>query len=412
MNSQADNQASGNTPNGALHGIKVLDLTAVMLGPLATQILGDYGAEVIKVENISGDVMRANGTSRTRGMGSIFLNVNRNKKSIALDLKTDKGKEVLKRLIAASDVLVHNMRVDAIERLGFGYAAVSGIKNDIVYCAATGFGQSGPYANKPSLDDTILAECGFLGLGGAGGSRPEYPPTLLADKTAAMALVNATLAALLHKERTGRGQYVEVPMFETLVAYTLAEHLGGLTFEPALGKPGYARLMEGGRRVSPTSDGYVAILPYSGTHWIEFFKAAGRSDLLEKHSLADRHYVNANMDSLYASLAEITRQKTSAECLAVCGALDIPAAPINDIEDLIDHPHLKAVGLFSLSEHPTEGSVRYVMPPTRFSESPASIRSHAPLLGQHTREILSGLGLADDEIEALQSQGITSQSAR
>lgn len=242
---------------GPLEGIRVLDLTSVVLGPLATQSLADLGADVIKIEGPEGDLMRANGVSRNAGMSSIYLALNRNKRSVVLDLKTPAGAAALRRLIAGADVLIHNMRVAAIERLGFGYGAVAALNPRIVYCVATGFGQDGPHRDKPAFDDIIQAACGLVSLGCVAGGRPEYVPSLIADKTTGMALANAVMAALLHRERHGSGQAVEVPMLETMASFVMAEHLAGLTFEPATGAAGYARLLQGGRRPAQTADGWI-----------------------------------------------------------------------------------------------------------------------------------------------------------
>ena len=406
MNKTDANAEATAVAPGPLSGVRILDLTSVVLGPLATQILGDFGADIIKVENLEGDLMRANGVSLHPGMSSIFLAINRNKRSIAVDLKSAEGGEILTRLLGGADVLVHNMRVAAIERLGFGYRAVAELNPDIVYCAATGFGQDGPDRDKPAFDDIIQAACGLAGLNGVGHEQPDYVPTLVADKTAGMAVVNAVLAALFSRERTGHGQYVEVPMFETMVAFVLSEHLGGLSFDPAPAKAGYARLLAGGRKPAPTRDGYIAILPYTGDHWAAFFNAAGRADLAEKYGGKDRQARNAHIVALYRDMAEITRQRTTAEWMDLCASLDIPATPIYAVDDLLEHPHLKQVGLFQTALHASEGSIRYVAPPTRFAATPASVRLHAPLLGQHTREILREAGYADAQIASLSARGI------
>ena len=391
---------------GPLAGYRILDLTAVVLGPLATQILGDYGADIIKVEPPAGDLMRANGVSKNRGMSSIFLAINRNKRSLSIDLKTPEGLEIIHRLLPSVDVVVHNMRVDAIERLGLGYGALSALKPDLVYCMATGFGESGPDAGKPAFDDVIQAASGIASLIGNETGIPDYAPTLLADKTCGLALANAVLAALLHRERTGQGQLVEVPMLETMVAFTMAEHLGGLSFEPPIGPAGYARLLAGGRKPAPTRDGHIAMLPYTAAHWVAFFKGVGRDDLAQQYNLEDRHERNAKIRQIYADMASVTRQMSTDECLALCERLDIPATRLYSIDELPQHPHLKAVGLFESADHPSEGPIRSVRPSTLFARSPAQISMHAPLLGQHTDEMMREAGFDEEAIARLEAQGI------
>lgn len=397
-------------PQGPLAGIRVLDLTSVVLGPLATQILGDYGADIVKVETMEGDLMRANGVSLHPGLSSVFLAINRNKRSIALDLKAPDGAAVLRRLIAGADVLVHNMRVAAIEKLGFGYAAVAALRPDIVYCVATGFDQAGPDRNKPAFDDIIQAACGLASLNGIQNGTPDYAPTLVADKTTGMALVNAVLAALFHRERSGRGQYVEVPMYETMVAFMLAEHLGGLTFDPAPVGAGYARLLTGGRKPAPTRDGHIGILPYTAGHWSAFFKSAGREDLALRYGIADKQARNKYVAEMYRDMAEITRQRTTEEWVRICGELDIPVTPIIALDELPKNPQLQASGLFRTAVHPSEGAIRYVAPATKFSATPAAVRMHAPALGGHSAEILAEAGYAPQEIADLARRRVILQA--
>ena len=388
---------------GPLSGVRVLDLTAVVLGPLATQILGDYGADVIKLEPPEGDLMRANGVSRHRGMSSIFMAINRNKRSLAIDLKRPEGVAAVKRLLPTIDVLVHNMRTAPIERLGLGPDACAAVNPRLVYCVATGFGEDGPDAGKPAFDDVIQAACGLAGLMGHDGGQPGYVPSLIADKTTGLMLANAVLAALFERTRSGFGQYVEVPMFETMVAFMLAEHLGGLSFEPALGGAGYARLLAGGRKPAPTRDGFVALLPYTGEHWRKFFAHVGRDDLSAKYAVDDRHARNARVHELYADMAAITCTLSTAELLALCRQLDIPATRIFRLDELPGHPHLKAVGLFQRSEHPSEGAIVSVRPTTRFARTPADIARPAPRLGEHTDEVLAEAGLDAAERAALRA---------
>ena len=394
-------------PQGPLAGYRIIDLTTVLFGPYATQILGDYGADVIKVESPQGDGVRPNGVSKHPDKASVYLAVNRNKRAIAVDLKTPEGREVLWKLIAGADVLVHNIRLSAIERLGFGPAEVAKRHPRVVYCAATGFGSNGPHRDKPAYDDIIQSACGLASLNSMGRDAPDYVPTVMADKTAGLMLTHAMLAALLARERTGRGQFVEVPMLECLVSFTLCEHLGGMTFLPPISGAagaGYARVTAGGRKPVPTKDGYMTILPYNGAHWSAFFSAAGRPELADKYSVNNGAVRNANITTLYVELALLTPQRTSAQWMEICDREDIPATPIYSLDELPEHPHLKAVELFRTMQHPTEGRIRYVAPPMRFSETPPSVRMGAPSLGQHTDEILREAGFDDAAIATLRAR--------
>ncbi|QHE83908.1 CaiB/BaiF CoA transferase family protein [Hydrogenophaga sp. BPS33] len=394
---------STNTPTstGPLQGVRVLDLSAVVLGPIATQVLGDYGADVIKIESREGDVMRGNGT-RNGGMSSIFLNINRNKRSLVVDLKTPEGVEVVRRLAKDVDVVVHNMRIKAINRLGLGYEDLVKVNPRLVYCVATGFDQDGPDRDKPAFDDTIQAACGLVGLTAGEGETPAYVRTLIADKTAGLALANAVMAALYRQAKTDQGQYVEVPMFETLVSFMLAEHLGGLAFDPPPAPAGYARLLgQGARTPVATSDGHIAILAYTVSHRRALFEELGVPELAEKYGAKSNGTLG-----MYDELSKFTRHHSTAYWLEVCERLDIPATRIYTLDDLPRHPQLAAIGLFQPTVHPTEGKIVTVRPTTKFSATPATVRSLAPTLGEHSRAILCELGYADAQIADLLERNV------
>jgi formyl-CoA transferase len=395
---------------GPLHGIRVIDLTSVVLGPVATHVLGELGADVIKVEAPEGDLMRANGVSRHKGMSSIFLSLNRNKRSLSIDMKTEAGHEVMRRLIAQSQVLVHNMRVKAIERLGFGYDQAKLLNPQLIYCVATGFGQDGPYQDHPAFDDIIQSACGLVALNRDHLDRAEYVPSLMADKTIGIYLANAVLAALVHQLRTGEGQHVEVPMYETMTSFLLSEHLGTMTFPGMEGPPGYSRVLSGGRRPVKTIDGHISLLPYTEAHWVALLTETGHQEAIERLEVRDRHARNRHLQQLYALLREIIGKNTTAYWMACCKRLDIPATPIYSLEQLPEHPHLKEVNFFEKVIHPSEGEIIQVRPTMKFSQSPASIRRPAPRLGEHSGELLLELGFSDTEIETMIRQSTVVQT--
>jgi len=391
---------------GPLAGIKILDLTAVVLGPLASQILGDLGADIIKVEPPEGDIMRYAGPSRHRDMGHVFLNLNRNKRSLALDLKRPEAAAALLALVRQSDVFMHNMRPQAMARLGFGYERLRAVNPRLVYCSAHGYGQDGPDADRPAFDDIIQGASGFVALNEATSGEARFVPTLVGDKTVGLTMVYAIMAALLQRERTGEGQAVEVPMLETMTAFVMAEHLGGLTFEPPLGEPGYSRMLSPDRRPHRTADGHICILPYTDRHWRDFFRIAGRPEMADDPRLVDAPTRARHVDALYALIADCVRDKPTAHWLAVLKQADIPSGPVNLLSQLPDDPHLAAVEFFSVTEHPSEGRIRMVRPPVRFGDAGCGLRHPAPRLGQHSREVLREAGLDEAAIDDLFGRGV------
>lgn len=392
--------------SGPLSGIRVIDVTTVLLGPYGTQMLGDMGADIIKVEGPpTGDIARNMGNSRNVNMSGVFLNANRNKRSLALDLKQEQAKEVLRRLIPTADVFVHNMRPNAMAALGFDYEAVSALKSDIVYVGAYGFGQAGPYAAKPAYDDAIQASSGLASLFKRQQGAAQYVPAAMADKIVGLTLSQAVAFALLHKERTGEGQFVEVPMLETMVSYNLVEHINGGAFDPQIGEMGYQRVVTPSRRPFPTKDGFVCILPYSDRHWLKFFTAVGRPELMDDPRFCSYLARVHTIDDLYTFVGEETPKRTTDEWLELCGDAEIPCMPIIDIDDLMADEHLKAVGMFEKHTHPTEGETVLVRPPVTYSKSPGGIRRHAPRFGENGPEMLRELGYDDATIDALLADG-------
>ena len=393
--------------SGPLSGVRVIDITTILLGPYGTQLLGDMGADVIKVEAPpKGDSTRYLGASRSVGMSGPFLNLNRNKRSISLDLKQEAGKEALRRLVAGADVLVHNMRQQAIDRLGFSYDDVAAIKPDIIYCGAYGYSQRGPYRNKPAYDDLIQAAAGIPGLNARIMGEPLFAPTVMADKTVGLMMSQAVTMALFHRERTGEGQFVEVPMFETMVSFMMVEHLFEHGFEPPLGPMGYARVMSKLRRPYRSKDGYICMLPYTDRQVHRFFDIVGRPDLKDDPRYADHATRTTYVDDLYGFFAEVALTRTNAEWLAACDEAEIPAMPVNELEDLLTDEHLQAVGMFRELDHPSEGRTRVAGIPVTMSKTPGDIRRQAPRLGENGPELLRELGYDDEDIAAMQASGV------
>jgi crotonobetainyl-CoA:carnitine CoA-transferase CaiB-like acyl-CoA transferase len=397
---------------GPLAGIRIIDMTTVLMGPYATQMLGDFGADVIKVEAPEGDLVRKIGPARNEGMGPIYLNANRSKRSITLDLKRAEGRAALLRLCADADVLVYNVRAKAMTRLGLSYEDVAAVNPRLVYAGMFGYGQDGPYAARPAYDDLIQggATIPYL-FSRVNEGKPRYVPSAMADRVVGLVAVGAILASLVERDRTGTGQRVDIPMFETMVGFVLGDHMGGLTFDPPLDAGGYPRQLSTERRPYQTKDGYVCALIYTDGHWDRFFAAIGRTDI----PAADPRFRSfvarmASVDDVYGALSDIFLTRTSAEWLDLLEKADVPVMPMYDFEGVLKDPHLEATGFFKLEEHPSEGTIRTMAVPAKWSRSPANPQRHAPRQGEHSEEVLREAGFTDDEINDLRERGIVSMA--
>jgi crotonobetainyl-CoA:carnitine CoA-transferase CaiB-like acyl-CoA transferase len=387
--------------SGPLAGIRVVDLTSALLGPLATQTLGDMGADVIKVEPPEGDSIRALGPSRHPGMGAYFLNINRNKRSVALDLKRPAAREALLKLVETADVFVHNMRLAAAERLGLDYRAVGERNPRIVYAAATGFRKDGVYRDRPSFDDVIQGESGLAALNGVGG-KPRYVPMAVSDKICGYVLASAIGMALFHRERSGAGQEVHVPMLETMVAFNLADHLWhGALAEPEKGL-GYPRMLTEHRRPFPTKDGHICILATTDLQSRHLFEAIDCAELADDERFSTLARRTDNIGELYEIVIERMRLRTTAEWRARLDRFDVPNGVVTGLEGLLADPYFAETGFFERVEHPSEGKMLTTTIPVAFSASPGhSFRLPPPRLGEHTRAVLAELGYSDAETDEI-----------
>ena len=393
--------------SGPLNGVRVIDCTTVVLGPWAAQQLGDLGADVVKVEPPEGDTTRQLGPMRNRDMGAFYLAVNRNKRSIVLDLKQESARRALLRLCERADVFIHNYRPQAARRLGLSYEMFRAVNPRLVYVGTYGFRAAGPYGNKPAYDDIIQAASGLASLQSSIMGEPRYVPTIVADKTSSMTLLANVLAALYHQARTGEGQEVEVPMFESMAAWVMVEHLYGETFVPANDSAGYKRILNRYRRPFKTKDGYLAILPYSDQNWRDFFTLAGRQDLLDDPRFKTFATRLRHIEILYGELNDIAPTRTNAEWLTELDKLNIPAMVVNSLESLLHDPQLEATGFWQTMEHPTEGTMRLPGIPATYSKTPGTIRRLPPRLGEHSVDILREFGVDQAEIDTLLASGAT-----
>lgn len=395
--------------NGPLAGIRVLDLTTVQMGPWCTRIMADYGADVIKVEAPpGGDSSRYTGTPRHLGMSGGFQHSSRGKRSICMDLKQPEARDALLRLVPTADAFASNIRQAALARLGLDYQAVRALNPGIVYLSMVGYGSGGRYAGRPAYDDLIQAASAIPTLLQRSTGEPRFIPMAAIDRIVGGAAANALLAGLLAKARTGTGQMIEVPMFETMAQFVLAEHMQGQTFDPPTGPAGYARTLSPYRRPYATKDGFLAVLPYNDGQWRRFFEAIGRAAVLEDDPrFASISARTANIDALYEMLADELRHRTTEEWLALLQRADIPCMCPHTLESLMEDPHLADAGFFRWEEHPSEGRIRTMREPSTWSgTSPRTEGRFAPRLGQHTRDVLAEAGLDRMAIDALIVRGV------
>jgi crotonobetainyl-CoA:carnitine CoA-transferase CaiB-like acyl-CoA transferase len=385
---------------GPLKGVRVLDMTSVVFGAYATQILGDLGADVIKIEfpggrrGGGGDIMRWAGHGQPGGpedLGPIFMSINRNKRSMLLDLREEQGQRAMRALIKTCDVLAVSVRYEGLKRLGLDFEGVKAVRPDVIYVHGAGYGADGPYAGEPAYDDLIQSASGLADLLPRvdGDATPRLLPSLVADKVSGLFMAQAACAALFHRQRTGEGQFIEVPMLECVTSFNLAEHLYGHVYDPPTGPWAYTRVANPQRKPFPTKDGYIGLLPYTDQQWDQFFEVAGWGETFAKDPrFSDYRARTAHVRELYALVDEVTRTRTTDEWLALLKPLSIPVVRTNRLDELVDDPHLAAVELFERYRHPEAGAYVSLRPPVRYAATPANIRRHPPRLGEHTAELL------------------------
>ncbi len=391
--------------SGPLSGVRVLDLTINILGPVAGQILGDMGADVIKIEAPGGDPMRRNGPANNPGMSSLFMNANRNKRSVVIDLKRPAGIEALFRLAETADVFMHSMRPMTVEKLGIAYGDVAARKADIVYAFAPGYRADGPRRNRAAFDDVIQGESGAVGLIERANGEARYVPMAMADKFCGHTLASAIGMALFHRERTGEGQELHVPMLETMLSFNINEHLWTDFIDPDADDPGYVRHFSPHRRPYPVKDGHICMMAVTDAQWRRLFPVLGHPELLDDPRFDTLTKRVANTDALYGIVAEALTKRTLAEWREALDAADIPNGPVNRLRDLTRDPYLVETGFFQQYDHPTEGRMVTMAIPVQYARTPGSIRRPPPVLGEHTREVLEAVGYGAAEIAAIGGEG-------
>jgi crotonobetainyl-CoA:carnitine CoA-transferase CaiB-like acyl-CoA transferase len=404
-------QATPPTADQPLRGIRVVDLTTVIFGPYASQYLGDYGADIIKIETETGDTTRAGAEAVVPGVASGFISTNRNKRSVVINLKQAKGRAALLRIVDGADVVMHNIRPQKLAAIGLDPATVRARNPRVIYASLNGFSEAGPYAGRPAYDDIVQGMSGLADLMQRASGQPGFLPTIAADKTCANVAVHAILAALMGRERTGQGTSVEISMFETMAGFAFIEHMGGQTFVPGTGPTGYARVLSPQRKPFRTRDGYLCLMPHSTAHWMRFFTAAGHPELAADPRFANHAERTRNVEVLYGHLAGILVGRTTKEWMAFCTEHDVPHGPVNTLDDLFTDPHLDAVGFFrSVPAGDGHSTMRLTGNGVRFEGEMLPVRRSPPRLGEHTREVLKEAGLERAEIDELLAEGVARQA--
>lgn len=396
---------------GALHGLRVIDLTTVIMGPFATSILGDLGADVIKVESLEGDMSRDVGARRHSGMSALTLNLQRNKRSVAIDLTTSEGSDVLNDLVRDADVVVTNLRPRSRAKLGITYELLSQINPSIILCTAQAYGSQTPARDFPAYDDIVQAASGAARLSEMVDGVPRFAPYVLADKVVGLYIAIAILAAVTEKHATGCGQEVDVPMVDAMISFNLIEHLGGHTFEPAEGPFGWSRVLTPARVPHRTADGWICIMPYSQQNWNDFFDLAGRSDLVSDPrylTVNDRH---SHMGELLTIVADAAPDRTTSQWLTVCEERGIPASALLDLSTAHENDYVLDQHLLTRRTHPIEGDYWATRTPIDMSRTPVALHRDAPELGQDTVDVLTELGYASDQIEGLVARSVVTVSS-
>jgi crotonobetainyl-CoA:carnitine CoA-transferase CaiB-like acyl-CoA transferase len=397
--------APASTPTGPLAGFRVVEVASMIFGPLAGQYLGDLGADVIKVEPPEGDLTRSIGPRHSPLMGSFFITSNRSKRSIVVDLKTEEGRQVLSRLLDGADVLLHSMRSPAARKLGLDPQTVRAQRPGLVHCHVTGYGEDGLYAGRPAYDDIIQAASGLAQLQTVVAGQPRFIPTIVADKVSGLHAAYAILAALMHKQRTGQGQEVQIPMFETMAAFNMLEHQWAHVFEPPEGPMGYQPVSTASRRPYKTLDGYLALLPYSDAHWRQFFELAGEPQIMQDPRFATFAERQKHFRTVWDEVERQAARKTNARWIELLSTSDVPFSVVNKLEDLPQDPHLTSVNFWTVAEHPTEGPMRFPANPMKMSATPAGMTRMPPTLGEHSAQVLAECGYGQAEIDRMTAAG-------